>query len=205
MSTEGFGPRLGTRVSSMTADLRAFFGAPKDAGLLVQGIEPGSAAEGAKLKVGDVLVEVDGQRIEQVADVRRALSDRSEGDVVEVEVIRKKKRKTLRATITSADDDSFSFSWPSESDLELTLPPDVQRHLAPRTREQIQRQLDQAREQLRRVERMLEALEQSGDAPEAPRSKDEGKRGKSKSKSKSKTKTKTKGKTKPVKKIETTA
>lgn len=110
--------RLGTQVSSMTSELRTFFGAPQDAGLLVQHIEPGSAAEAAKVAVGDVLVEVDGQRIERVSDVRDALADRSKGDVVEVVVVRSKHRKTLKATLT-ADAGPTAFTMPAMPELEL--------------------------------------------------------------------------------------
>lgn len=188
---DGMGPRLGTQVSTMTAELRAFFGAPDDAGLLVQGIEPGSPAEGAKLKVGDVLVEVDGQQIERVTDVRRALAGHKEGDVVEIEVVRKKKRKTLEATIDSSGS-SASFSRPPGTDFERLIPPEARRHLGPEMREQVQRQLEQAREQLRQVERMLESLDSSGEARE-----DEGKsKRKSKSKAKAKAKAKKKAKSK---------
>ncbi|MCA9705783.1 MAG: PDZ domain-containing protein [Myxococcales bacterium] len=193
MATDGFGPRLGTRVSDMTPELRAFFGAPDDAGLLVQGIEPGSAAQSAKIQVGDVLVTVDGEPIARVTDVRRALADHGAGDAVEVEVVRKKKRKTLRVTLT---DDGRSSSWPPGSgsdfdfDFDFELPPEAERHLDPQTREHVQRQLEHAREQLRAVERTLEALE--GSSPSSTDGKT-----KPKGKAKPKGKTKPKGKAKP--------
>lgn len=160
--------RLGTQVSSMTSELRTFFGAPEDAGLLVQKVEPGSAAAAASVQVGDVLVEVDGQRIERVSDVRDALADRAKGDVVQVVVVRKKKRKTLQATLT-ADAGPTAMAMPPLQDFELRLPPEARRFLDAETQAEIQRELERAREQLREVERQLEQLEGPGAAaPQAP-------------------------------------
>ena len=184
--------RLGTQVSTMTSELRTFFGAPEDVGLLVQHIEPGSAAEAAKVKVGDVLVEIDGQRIEHVSDVRDALSDRSKGDAVKVVVVRKKKRKTLKATLTT-DAGPVAFSMPNMN-LEQLEPPEARRFMSPEEQAELERELDQVREQLREVERQLGDMHGPGGfhaptppeppvPPAAPKAK-----GKAKSKSKSKAK-----------------
>jgi membrane-associated protease RseP (regulator of RpoE activity) len=153
----------------MTSELRKFFGAPTDAGLLVQHVEPGSAAEVAKVQVGDVLVEVDGQRIEKVSDVRDALADRSKGDVVDVVVVRNKKRKTLEATLAS-EPGPVAFSIPHVHEHGMRLPPEARRFMSPGAQQQLERELERAREQLREVERRLEALEVEppAAAPEPP-------------------------------------
>jgi membrane-associated protease RseP (regulator of RpoE activity) len=164
--------RLGTQVSTMTSELRTFFGAPEDAGLLVQHIEPGSAAEAAKVKVGDVLVEVDGQRIVNVSDVRDALADRSKGDVVDVVVVRSKKRKTLKATLTT-EAGPTAFSIPPGFEHGFELPPEARRFMTPEAQAELERELDQVREQLREVERELGELGGPGTPapPEAPKAK----------------------------------
>jgi membrane-associated protease RseP (regulator of RpoE activity) len=164
--------RLGTQVSSMTSELRKFFGAPADVGLLVQHIEPGSAAEAAKVAVGDVLVEVDGQRIEQVSDVRDALADRAKGDVVAVVVVRKHKRKKLKATLTN-DAGPTAFSMPGMQAFEL--PPEARRFMSAEAQAELQQELDQVREELREVERQLGELHGPGamrtpEPPTPPRS-----------------------------------
>lgn len=53
-------------------------------------VEPKIAAEGLDLKKGDVLVEVDGLKIEKIADVKIALFDHKKGDVIEVQALRKR-------------------------------------------------------------------------------------------------------------------
>lgn len=161
--------RLGTQVSTMTSELRTFFGAPEDAGLLVQHVEPGSAAEAAKVKVGDVLLEVDGQRIVNVSDVRDALADRSKGDVVDVVVIRGKKRKTVKATLTT-EAGPVAFSFPPGLDHGFEIPPEARRFMSPEAQADLERELDQVREELREVERRLGELDgpEGIDPPAAP-------------------------------------
>ena len=61
--------RLGIEVQDMSAELRAFFRAPPDAGLLVSRVEAGSPAAEAGLAVGDVLVELDGEKLESPHDL----------------------------------------------------------------------------------------------------------------------------------------
>ena len=46
-----------------------------DAGVLVTAVKPGSAAERAGLQRGDVIVAMDGARVEDLGDVRRALGE----------------------------------------------------------------------------------------------------------------------------------
>lgn len=100
--------RLGVHVSSMTPELRRFFGAPEDSGLLVQGVETDTPAGKAGVNVGDVIVSVDGDAIDDVGDVAEALADRGNGDVVDVVVIRGKKRRELKAEMR--DDVGGGFS-----------------------------------------------------------------------------------------------
>jgi len=132
--------RLGIQVSSMTPELRVFFGAPEDAGMLVQRVEEKTPAERAGVTVGDVVVEIDGDRIEDVSDVAEALADRSKGDKVGVVVVRGKKRKSLTATI---DDDASAMPGA----MRLSLPP-LDRDL--------ERKLDEALERLEALEKRID-------------------------------------------------
>ncbi len=103
-------PRLGVRVMDLTSDLRSYFAAPADHGLLIAKVEQGTAAQRAGLKAGDVLVSVMGQNVTSAGDVRDALSNTKPGDKVQLDVIRNKKHVTLNATIES-NDASASLDW----------------------------------------------------------------------------------------------
>jgi predicted metalloprotease with PDZ domain len=92
-------PRLGAHVSSMTPELRKFLGAKKDAGILVQLVDADTPAARAGMKVGDVIVSVDGDAIDEIGEVAPALADRGKGDKVDVVVVRNKSRRRLRVVM----------------------------------------------------------------------------------------------------------
>src|SRR5262249_55289936 len=50
--------KLGLSVIGLNPELRGFFSAPKDSGLLVARVEPGSPAAAAGIKVGDVITKL---------------------------------------------------------------------------------------------------------------------------------------------------
>jgi membrane-associated protease RseP (regulator of RpoE activity) len=93
--------RLGVMVIGITPELRKHFGAAEDRGVLIGRVEPKSAAEAAGLEVGDVIVEVRGQRVDSAPDVLSALAPVKQGDTVSLSVIRDRKPMTLMAKLTT--------------------------------------------------------------------------------------------------------
>lgn len=91
--------RLGAQVTSMTEQLRSHFGAPIDAGLLVGKIVPRSSADLAGMQVGDVIIAIDGKKVEQPWDVMSALAHKKKGDKVDIEIVRNKQVMRLKATM----------------------------------------------------------------------------------------------------------
>ncbi len=63
--------RLGLRAVSMTEQLREYFGADADEGVLVSSVDEGSAAADADLRAGDVVIAIDGRTVDEPADLRR--------------------------------------------------------------------------------------------------------------------------------------
>jgi S1-C subfamily serine protease len=94
--------RLGVMVMSLTGELRQHYGAPRDQGVLVARVEPGSAASAAGVQVGDVLTEIDHRSVNMPDDVVAALAAHKVGDRVEIAVVRDGSRRVL-ATTLSAD------------------------------------------------------------------------------------------------------
>lgn len=94
----GRGGFLGVRLVGITDDLRAHFGAPKDAGVLVGGVDADSPAARAGIEVGDVITSVDGKRVDSASEVSRAIRRKKGGETVDVEVVRA--RATRKMTVT---------------------------------------------------------------------------------------------------------
>lgn len=93
---------LGVGVRRVRARERKQLGAPPNAGLRVTRVTPGSVAEAAGVKVGDVIIDVGGKTTARPSDVRRALRHKDEGDLLTVQVVRHRKPRTLAATLPAS-------------------------------------------------------------------------------------------------------
>jgi membrane-associated protease RseP (regulator of RpoE activity) len=90
---------LGVQLLDITPDLRAFFGAPRDAGVLVAEVEPASPAAKAGLQTGDVILRVDGEGMESSGELSRAVRRKKAGETVKLEIERNKAARNLTATV----------------------------------------------------------------------------------------------------------
>ncbi len=84
-------PRLGVALTQLTPELRAFFAVPGDRGALVAKVEPGSSAARAGVRVGDILIAIDGNPISDARDVKQVLENTRPQARVVVDVIRERK------------------------------------------------------------------------------------------------------------------
>lgn len=100
-----FGKRayLGVSLMDLTSELREHYGAPKDAGVLVSSVEDGSPADKAGLKVGDIVVAIDGNDVDSAGDIRQGLRDKKDGDSARIEVLRGRTRQTLVASVVERE------------------------------------------------------------------------------------------------------
>ncbi len=64
---------FGLRVSNVTPDIAKQLGLAKTEGVVVTGVEPNSVAQGAGLKAGDIILEVNRQKILNESDYRGAM------------------------------------------------------------------------------------------------------------------------------------
>jgi hypothetical protein len=94
----GRGGFLGVRLIGITDELRGHYGAPKDAGVLVGGVEADSPAARAGIEVGDVITSVDGREVSSTGDLSRAVRRKKAGETVEIEFVRG--RGTRKVTVT---------------------------------------------------------------------------------------------------------
>lgn len=73
-------------------------------GALISSVEPDTPADKAGLKQYDVIVEVNGQRVENQNDLRFKIADIQPGTKVELKVIRDGKEKMLTAVVAELED-----------------------------------------------------------------------------------------------------
>jgi len=91
----GSSRRIGVSTSTLSRQLADYFGVSN--GVLVNSVEAGSPADKAGLKAGDIIMEADGKKIEDVGDLVAALGGKDEGDVT-LTVMRDRKQRTVRVT-----------------------------------------------------------------------------------------------------------
>jgi membrane-associated protease RseP (regulator of RpoE activity) len=90
---------LGVRLLEMTPELRTHYGAPKDAGVLIAGVESESPASKAGIQVGDIVTRAGGERIEFPSDLTRAVRPMKSGETLKLEVSRDRTVKQLTVKI----------------------------------------------------------------------------------------------------------
>ncbi|MFN2348454.1 MAG: DegQ family serine endoprotease [Thioalkalivibrio sp.] len=91
--------RLGVTVQDLTPDLAEAFGLDQTRGAVVAQVEPGSAAERAGLKEGDVVLRVNDRRIRNATELRNAIGLLRVGSQVTLDVVRDNRRRTLTAEV----------------------------------------------------------------------------------------------------------
>lgn len=88
------GSTLGVTVSDMSDQLAEYFGAKE--GALVTSVTGDSAAARAGVRAGDVITAINGQEVKVPGDVRRATQRLAPGAEFTIDVLRDKKKVTLK-------------------------------------------------------------------------------------------------------------
>jgi serine protease Do len=89
--------RIGITTTALTKQLADYFGVSGGHGLLISSISDNSPASKAGLRAGDVITEVNGEKVEDADDFIRALNYREEGEVT-LTIIREKSQRTIKVT-----------------------------------------------------------------------------------------------------------
>ncbi|MEX1139719.1 MAG: PDZ domain-containing protein [Bacteroidota bacterium] len=95
---------LGMGTISLSEQLAKYFGAPNDEGVLVEMVKKGSPAEKAGIMAGDVILKIGTRTIEDMGDMWKALEKYDEGDKVDVEILRKGAKKTVKVEVEEMED-----------------------------------------------------------------------------------------------------
>jgi serine protease Do len=89
---------LGVRIQTVSPDLAKGMGLGSQRGVLISDVDPGSAAERAGLRRGDVVLEVDGQAVDTASRLRSLVANSAPGARVQLKV--KRGSQDLQVTVT---------------------------------------------------------------------------------------------------------
>lgn len=102
-------PYLGVRYVSLTDDIAAQYGLSTKRGAYVvpsqagqASVIPGSPADKAGIKVGDIITEVNGKKVDENHSLTSLLSQNKVGDSVKLTVVREGKTMSINATLAAA-------------------------------------------------------------------------------------------------------
>jgi S1-C subfamily serine protease len=96
------GTTLGVTLGDMSSQLADYFGA-KD-GALVTAVSENSVAAKAGVKAGDVITAINGEEVRSPSDVRRVTQRLTAGAEVTIDVVRDKKKVTLKGKMEPRQD-----------------------------------------------------------------------------------------------------
>lgn len=91
--------KLGVMIQSVDKELAQTFGLDIPKGALISSIEPESAAERAGLQPGDVVLSVDGVKIDDSADLPRVIGEKRPGSKITLEIWRDRKSQKVSVTL----------------------------------------------------------------------------------------------------------
>jgi serine protease Do len=112
LKTEGKVSRgwLGVVIQEVDKDLAESFGLDRPAGALVAQILDDGPAAKSGIKVGDVILSVNGQKIEESADLPHLIGNLKPGAKADMEIIREGKRQNLSVTVGDMPKDDQAAS-----------------------------------------------------------------------------------------------
>lgn len=96
---------IGILPQEITADLLEAFNLKEVAGVLIAKVERDSPAERAGLQAGDVILEIDGERVSNVARFRIAVATAKIGSEVPIKILRDNKEMVIKVKLEAFPED----------------------------------------------------------------------------------------------------
>ncbi|AAU37600.1 MULTISPECIES: Do family serine endopeptidase [Basfia] len=98
---------LGIKGGELNADLAKAFHVDAQQGAFVSEVLPGSAADKAGIKAGDVIIAMNGQKVSSFAEMRAKIATSGAGKEIELTYLRDNKKENVKVTL-QADDQAQS-------------------------------------------------------------------------------------------------
>lgn len=89
----------GMQINDVDSRIARYFGLPKAEGVIISDVKANSPAAKAGIKVGDIILEVNGNKIQNEDDMIAVVHDARTGDVLKLKVYRDKKTFTTEMTL----------------------------------------------------------------------------------------------------------
>ncbi len=156
---------IGVSMQTLSGDLGEYFGVPNGEGALITEVMKDSPAEKAGLKVGDVIVAVNGESVESPSDVSSFMRGKDRGEEVEISIIRDRNPEKVALEVDEIETYGMdNFQIPAIPNIQIpNLDWDrfhnFDYHGTQRENEELQHQMEKLQERLEEMKTRLESLE----------------------------------------------
>jgi len=113
---------LGVSIQDVPNDLAEYFDFKENKGALIADVIPGDPADMAGIRPKDIIVEVNGQKVEDSRGLLRLVAGLNVGETAAVKVLRDGKLKNFQVTVARRNDETLTAKKePVKSDAELGI------------------------------------------------------------------------------------
>jgi serine protease Do len=125
---------LGVVIQDLSKELSEYYGIKEGKGVFVAEVFPGDPADKAGIKPKDIILSVNGKKVENTRELSKSIADTSVGDTVKIKVLRNGVEKKFGVKIVKRKDDRIASLAPSkgnEHELGIRvseLTPEIARH-----------------------------------------------------------------------------
>ncbi|MEO6590611.1 MAG: PDZ domain-containing protein [Pyrinomonadaceae bacterium] len=102
----GASRQIGITLTGISKQLADYFGVADGKGLLISEVRADSPGAKAGIKAGDVIVEIEGKKVEQNLDLLKAINDKKDGSV-SITVIRDRNKQTFSVVPEKFNEKNF--------------------------------------------------------------------------------------------------
>jgi S1-C subfamily serine protease len=117
--------KLGVSIQNPTEEMKEALGLKDTKGVLIGGVQPGSSAEKAGIKRGDVIIAINGEKVEDSNVLRNRVAGTVPGTEITLTVIRDGSEQQVRATLDELkSEDTSSNANPDGTERETEKSPE---------------------------------------------------------------------------------
>ena len=125
---------LGIGIQDLTKELKSYYGVNGDAGVLVTKAFPGDPAEKAGIRAKDIILAVNGKKVDSSRELSRTIAESAVGQATELLVLRDGTEKEFAIELGKRPEDHGGRSKPGSSEEEparhCRIQPDPRNHSA---------------------------------------------------------------------------
>jgi serine protease Do len=113
---------LGVGIQDLSEELAEYYGIKGGKGVVITEVFPGDPADEAGIKPKDIVLSVNGKKVENTRELSKLVADTSVGDTVKIKALRNGIEKTFRVKIAKREDERVASQTQSKgNDYELGI------------------------------------------------------------------------------------